>query len=92
MDDNRDRRFARNPDVVWKDVGGEMVLIHLETNQIYELSRTGARLWALLDEGKSLGEAESVLMEEFVVDEETVRVEMNALVEELLLRKLVEER
>jgi hypothetical protein len=92
MDDNRDRRFACNPDVVWKDVGGEMVLIHLETNQIYELSRTGARFWALLDEGKSLGEAEAVLMEEFSVDEDTVRVETDALVEELLLRELVEEQ
>ena len=91
MRDN-DRRFVCNPDVVWKDVGGEMVLIHLETNQIYELSRTGARFWALLDEGKSLGEAETVLREEFSVDEETVRVEMDALVEELLLRQLVEER
>jgi hypothetical protein len=92
MSDSRDRRFACTPDVVWKDVGGEIVLIHLETNEIYELSRTGARLWALLEEGKSLGEAEAILLEEFAVDEETVRVEADALVDELLRRQLVVER
>jgi hypothetical protein len=92
MDDNRERRFACTPDVVWKDVGGEIVLIHLETNQIHELSRTGARLWALLDEGKSVGEAETILMEEFSVDEETVRTETDALIEELIRRRLIEER
>lgn len=87
-----ERRFSCLPDVVWKDVGGEIVLVHLGTNRIYELSRTGARLWALLDEGKSLGEAEGILSEEFDVDQEVVRAEATALVQELLRRKLVEER
>jgi len=91
MDDRRDRRFACVPDVVWKDVDGEVVLVHLETNRIYELNRTGARLWTLLNEGRSVEEAEKILTEEFAVDDQTAHTETAALLEDLLRQQLVEE-
>jgi coenzyme PQQ synthesis protein D (PqqD) len=91
MDERSARRFACVPDVVWKDVDGDVVLVHLQTNRIYELNRTGARLWALLNEGKSVDEAEKILTEEFAVDEETAHTETTALLEDLLRQQLVEE-
>jgi len=37
--------------VVAREINDTAVLVHLETNLIYELNATGARVWALLQEG-----------------------------------------
>jgi hypothetical protein len=92
MGDSHEKHFICNPEVAWKDIGGEIVLVHLETNKIYELNRTGARLWKLLEEGSSRSDAEAILVREYGIDEETVHAETAALIDELLRQKLVEER
>jgi len=45
------RAYAPAPGVVGRDMGGAAVLIHLDTNRIFELNPTGARIWALVSEG-----------------------------------------
>ncbi len=37
--------------VVAREMSGSAVLVHLETNRIYELNETGARIWTMLEEG-----------------------------------------
>jgi hypothetical protein len=82
-------RLECAPDVVWKDVGGDIVLVHLRTNRIYELNRTGGRLWTLLEAGTPRSDAEAILAREFDVDAETVRSETDALIEDLVQQQLV---
>lgn len=41
-------RFQTSPDTIATRVGDEIVLVHLKTDRIYVLNRTGARLWELL--------------------------------------------
>ena len=84
--------YAQSPDVVGKDAGGDFVLVHLQTNKVYELNRTGARLWQLIGEGLSPQEAEGELSREFDVDAATVHAEVKALVEGLLAESLLIER
>src|SRR5829696_3032146 len=40
-----------HPDVSWRRLGDEVVIVHLKTNQIYRLNRTAARFWELVAEG-----------------------------------------
>ena len=84
--------YAQSPDVVGKDAGDDFVLVHLQSNKVYELNRTGARLWQLIGDGKSPREAEDVLCREFDVDAATVHTEVEALVESLLTERLLIER
>ena len=44
-------RFHANPDALATRVGEEIVLVHLTTDRIYVLNRTGARIWNLMTEG-----------------------------------------
>jgi hypothetical protein len=37
--------------VVARDMNGSAVLVHLDTNRIYELNATGARIWSMLEQG-----------------------------------------
>lgn len=81
-------RLECAPDVVWKEVGGDVVLVNLKTNRIYEMNRTGARLWTLLESGSSRSDAEAILAREFDVDVETVRAETDALIVQLVQQQL----
>jgi len=89
---NDEQRVACNPDVLAKAVGSETVLVNLRTNRIYELNRTAARLWTLLDEGSTPADVEDALAREFSVDREALRLEIEALVEELLDEELLVRR
>ena len=79
-----------SPDVVSRRLGDEIVLVHLETNRIFSLSPTGARLWELLTDGKSRPEIERRLHEEYDVSPEAVSTEIDSLVTMLEAEALVE--
>jgi hypothetical protein len=79
-----------SPDVVYRRLGDTAVLVHLGTNEIFELNDSGARLWELLGDGHGLDEAILALVREFEVDEATARRECDDLVTELVGRKLLE--
>jgi hypothetical protein len=65
-----------HPDVVSRQVGEELVLVHLKTNRIYSLNRTGTRLWELLGSGCGREALERQLLDEFDVDEAQLREEI----------------
>jgi hypothetical protein len=72
-----------HPDIAWRRVGEEVVVVNLRTNRIYSLNHTGARLWELLSAGHDREAAEAALMTEFDVDEDELRREVAAVLEEL---------
>ena len=78
-----------HPDVVWRRVGDEAVLVNLKTNRIYSLNHTGARLWELIDAGHNREAAEAALMSEFDVDEDELRKEVAAVFEDLTKEGLI---
>jgi hypothetical protein len=77
-----------SPDVVFEQLEGELVLVHLRTNRIYSLNRTGARVWELLGEGLNRTEVLEQLEREFVVARDEVEREVDALLEQLFAEGL----
>jgi Coenzyme PQQ synthesis protein D (PqqD) len=71
------------PDVVYRELEGEMVLVHLGTNRIYSLNETGARFWELLASGSERAEIERQLLDEFVVEPEDLRQEIDSMLSAL---------
>jgi hypothetical protein len=65
------------------------VLVHLQTNRIFELNATGVRVWELAGEGADLDAIERTLLEEFAVDPDRLRSELLALVNRLTAEGLV---
>ena len=78
-----------NPDVVFKRLENRMVLVHLATNQIFELNHTGARVWELLQNGITGDALIDHLKAEFDVDPETLRDEVETLLSDLETAGLV---
>ena len=80
-----------DPDVICRGLGDSAVLLHLGTNQIFELNATGYRIWQLLAEGVPREEMPARLVREFDVPAERLDREIAELLAELSSRKLIVE-
>jgi hypothetical protein len=78
-----------SPDVVFQEVEGDTVLVHLRTNRMYALNRTGARLWHFLTAGHDRQRIAEELAREFDADLDRITEEVDALLEQLAAEDLV---
>ena len=85
----RGTRFERNPNVLAKHVAEDIVLVHLDTNRIYELNQTGAALWELLGTDLDRADIEERMLEQFEVDATQLRTEIDAILSQLTSEDLV---
>jgi hypothetical protein len=84
-----DQVVRPRPDIVARRVENELVLVDLDTNRIYSLNATGARLWELLNEGRTRAQIVTALSEEFDVGDAAVGDEVDRLLESLASESLV---
>jgi hypothetical protein len=70
-------------------MGGSAVLVHLESNRIFELNATGARVWSLLEQGLGRADICARLQEEFQVSDTDVAETVDALLESLEREHLI---
>ena len=66
-----------------------MVLIHLHTNEIFDLNETSARLWELLAGGGDVAAIETQLRQEFDVDPDQLHREVTATLSTLAQNDLI---
>ena len=78
-----------NPNVLFKRLGDEMVLFHLDTDHFYELNGTAARFWELLHEAHDADAARERMLKEFAVDPDHLAGEVEAFVNSLQHENLV---
>ena len=77
------RRVRQSADVVSSRMGDSGVLVHLQTNRIFEVNATGLRIWELAGNGRTLLDIKERLQREFEVEPERLETELMALVAEL---------
>lgn len=78
-----------NSNVLFKRLGDETVLFHLDTDRFYELNGTAARFWELLHEGCDLAEIRNQMVQEFEVDPDQFAGEAETLLAFLTKEDLV---
>jgi hypothetical protein len=73
-----------SPNVIFQEVEGELVLLDLDGEHYFSLDEVGGRVWLLLVEYD--GDVESIVMamlDEFDVEEQTLRRDIDALLGQL---------
>jgi len=80
---------ARN--VLTRQLPGGAVLVHLQTNRIFELNETAARVWELLGAGVPPTDLATRLVDEFDVDPNTAAAEVKVLLAMLAREGLLAE-
>lgn len=72
------------------EIDDETVVLQTETETYYGVEGVGGRAWELLQRPRTLGELQSELVEEYDVDPERCRRDVEAFVADLLDEELVE--
>lgn len=87
---NRSSLFRTNsPPVVHETIGGETILVHLETGTYYDLNGTGGFLFGFFVAGSSIGGAISAARERYSVVSEELEAEIEAFASTLLAEQLL---
>lgn len=82
-------KVSVSPDVVFRQMEGEMVLLDLATATYFGLDIVGARLWELLHDDNSLERAFTVMRDEYDVAPPVLERDLLRLLEQLRQRGLV---
>jgi len=88
-DRNAQAPLRPSQDVIARDMGTAAVLIHLESNRIFELNGTGSRIWALIEQGVDRDAICAQLQEEFDVPSADVTRAVDDLLAELTRERLI---
>ncbi|MEO5566089.1 MAG: PqqD family protein [Luteimonas sp.] len=76
-------------DVLVQEVGGEAVLLDLDSERYFSLDPVGTRIWALIGEQNSLQSIADTLCEEYEAEPERIRSDLLTLVGQLAKAGLV---
>lgn len=87
--------MKRKKDFIMQNVGGENLLVPvgarvMDMNGLLTLNDTAAFVWELLAEERSLNELSAAVAEQFDVDPETGRADMQTFVDEITRLRLLE--
>ena len=90
MEISDDRVYTVSKDVLFQEVSGETVLLDLASEQYFGLDEVGTRIWALLNEGRSVGEMVETLLGEYAVGREQLEADVRELLGALMDAGLIE--
>ena len=80
-----------SPDVVFRELDGEAVLLDLVTGTYFGLNAVGTRIWQLIDAGREQADIVNVLAAEYDAATSTIAADVERLVGELKARRLIKD-
>lgn len=82
-------KVSISPDVMIRHVGGESVVLDLKTERYLGLDEIGTRMWQVLAAADSIEVAYRTLLDEFDVETERLRSDLDEFLRELIQLGLV---
>jgi hypothetical protein len=78
-----------SPDVLYRDLDGQTVILDLSSGHYFGLNEVGTRIWTLMSEGRSVADIVQVLALEFDADAPTIDRDVRDLLATLKSRNLI---
>jgi hypothetical protein len=78
-----------SPDAIARRVGDELVILNVGSGTYFGLDPVGARIWELLQEGKSPQQVCDVMIDEYEVSQEVLERDITKLMKDLLAEDLI---
>ena len=85
-----DSRVTMPPDVMVRTINGESFILNVQSERYFGLNAVGTRIFELLTQSASIGSAFEQTRLEFDVDVETLQIDFDRLIGELLQQGLLE--
>jgi hypothetical protein len=83
-------RVTTSPDVLFRIIGDEAVILNLKSELYLGLDPIGTRIWTVLQGSPSIQAAHASLLDEFEVEPERLRQDMDRLLDQMLAQGLIE--
>lgn len=84
-------RLILSPDVLFRELQGEAVLLDLKSQRYFGLDTVGTRIWQLLQELRRPEAVLGALLEEFEVPRERLAKDLEAFLDELRAKGLIQQ-
>jgi len=78
-----------NKQILFQKLGEEAVILHLESEQYFGLNEIGTRIWEVLKQEGSTEKALPILLEEYNIEEEILRNDIEELIADLVKEKIL---
>ena len=78
-----------SPEAIAKQVGDEIIILHVGNGTYFGLDAVGSRIWQLMAERKSPSEICEVVLEEYDVSREDLERDIIALIKDLVAQDLI---
>jgi hypothetical protein len=79
----------RNPQLAWREIDGEVVIISPEDSQVHELNETAALVWKFADGERTADEIAASLATEYDVASDSARKDVAELIAQLADKQLL---
>jgi hypothetical protein len=84
-----DTLLFRDPDLVAADMDGDLVMMSIDHGEYYGVGGVGPRVWELLEQPITVAAITAVICDEFDVEEDRCREDINGFARQLLEMGLV---
>jgi hypothetical protein len=81
--------IVRNEELLTSDLDGETIMLSVESGNYYGLDQVGSRLWALIEQPRSVSDLCDMLVAEFDVERDQCEKDILAFLHELVDEKIV---
>lgn len=81
--------WKHSPDVVFRDLEGEAVILDLASGTYFGLNEVGTRVWQMIDEGRDTAQIVDVVAAEYQADRATIAQDVAKLIDSLSARRLI---
>ena len=82
-------QFRLSPDVLYRDLEGQAVILDLSSGLYFGLNEVGTRIWTLIGEGRSVADIVQILSREYEADASNIERDVRELADALLSRNLI---
>ncbi len=89
-----DARFIRNPEVVCRQIEGELIIVPIrrgvgDLNSLYTLNSVGSTLWEYMTDGHTVPEMVTRICDEFDVTAAQAEADIQEFLDSMVQEKLV---
>jgi len=81
--------WKHSPDVVYRDLEGEAVILDLASGTYFGLNEVGTRVWRMIDEGRDAAEIVDIVATEYQADRGNIAQDVARLLNDLSARRLI---
>jgi Coenzyme PQQ synthesis protein D (PqqD) len=82
-------QFRLSPDVLYRDLEGQAVILDLSSGLYFGLNEVGTRIWTLIGEGRTVADIAQILSHEYAADASSIERDVRELADALLSRNLI---